>query len=130
MSADLRLLDTSVLVAVARGDETVRPLAAQGDAGAFVTSALAIAELASLEGRGRLPAGIAEDFLATLRVEPVLREDALVGGRLHGRLRSTRGSKASLVDALMLTTARRIGARLVTLDGDLGDEADVDRLVA
>jgi len=130
VSADLRLLDTSVLVAVARGDETVLPLAAQRDARAFVTSALAIAELASLEGRGRLPAGIAEDFVATLRVEPVLREDALAGGRLHGRLRSTRGSKASLVDALMLATARRIGARLVTLDGDLGDEADVDRLVA
>ncbi len=89
---------------------------------------MVLAEIQSLAARGRIRGEPAADIQAVARVEPVLTADALLGGRLHGQMRSRGKPKASLADALILATARRVGTRVLTLDKDLSDEGDVELL--
>lgn len=57
--------------------------------------------------------------------EPLARGDAIAGVEEYARLRSAGHPNVSLADALIHATARRIGAVLLTLDGNLKDEPGV-----
>lgn len=122
------LLDTSVWVALFQGDDRVEALRSKQADRHAVVSVLVLAELRSLASQGRLRVDVAEDVHSVARVEPLLLQDALAGGELHGRLRAKGLEKVSLADALILATARRLGMRLLTLDKDLQGEPDVEIL--
>jgi predicted nucleic acid-binding protein len=123
-SADV-VLDTSVWVSVLRDEP--RSEAVEGLRGErpVILPVIVLAELQSLCSQGRIRSTAAKDAQAAARLEPLTAEDALAGGKLHGQLRGAGKSKVSLGDALVLATARRLGAELVTFDADLGSEPDV-----
>lgn len=120
------LVDTSVWVALFQGlsQERLERLRREGQA--IAVSILVLAELRSLSTQGRVQEGAVGDVQEVARVESLLAADALEGGRIHGLMRRKAKTKASLVDALILATARRIGATLLTLDQDLAGEPDVE----
>lgn len=85
-------------------------------------SSLVLAELAA-----KAPAH-ADDILAAVKgmaiVVPVSSEIAEAGGMLRSKLRATDPS-ASLADAIHLSTARSLGAKLVSNDKAFARERDV-----
>lgn len=120
------VLDTSVWKAVLDDEPAAdRLAAAQGDATAVLTP-IVLAELAGLLKRGRLKRGALLDRVETAaRYEPLTREDAIDGGKLYGRLRNAGHAKVGLGDCLIYATARRLGATLLTTEGDLRAEPGV-----
>jgi predicted nucleic acid-binding protein len=120
------VLDTSVWKAVLDDEPAAAGLAAaQGEATAVVTP-IVLAELTGLLKRGRLRRGsVVERVEEVARYEALTREDALEGGRIYARLRNAGNTKVGLGDCLIYATARRIGATLVTVDGDLRGEPGV-----
>ena len=127
------LYDTSVWVALFEGsevsdvDRALGGLPPELDA---VVSPVGLAEMASLEVRGRLKGSPIEAMIATARVEEITPEDAIAAGKLHGRMRQEGHEKVSLVDCLAYATARRIGALFVTYDSDLAGQPGVKVLGA
>ena len=120
------MLDTSIWVALFTADPVVTELmAAQGDLPSLATT-MVLAELASLKERSRYDGPSPIDLVRENgHIEPMTEEDAVEGGVLHGRLRLAGHPKVSLGDCLILATARRVGALLITLDSDLAGERDV-----
>lgn len=102
-------------------------LGAQADRVAVVSS-LAWAEVASLAQRGRVRMDKADAIAQAARTEPVLHEDCVVGGRLHGRLRRDGHRKVGLADCIIYASARRLGIGLLTLDSDLEGLPGVEAL--
>lgn len=120
------LLDTSVWIRILDGNEPARAaLAEHADADLF-THPLVLAELATaaLRGRTKDRAAVAEVEAISI-LQDLTRDDALEGAATWVRLRKAGRDKVSLADCLILATARRVGARLLTSDTDLRREADV-----
>ncbi len=115
----MTVVDTSALVAWLEADPRL-PVDLPALAAAWTVSTIALAELASLEARDRLPPGAAHAIHDAGGADAPNAEDCLRAGRLHGRLRAE-GSKASIADCIMLEQARRRGEVYVTLDNDLAD---------
>lgn len=113
------LLDTNAWVAILRDEPAAPGIRDAIRDDRVVASPVALAELASLEARAGQPAKAVALVLGLARLEPLTPDDAQAGGALHGRLRKAGHAKVSLADALMYASARRVGARFVTMDGDL-----------
>lgn len=120
------VVDTSVWAAILRGEFRSMPGLRRFDGSEAVAHVLTLAELESLEGRDRVPAGSTERVITAARIEPCLQRDVQTAGRLHAALRAQGRSKASLVDCILYAAAQRLGAPLVTLDGDLGSLPGVE----
>jgi predicted nucleic acid-binding protein len=120
------MLDTSVWVGIFLGDLDPEELRrAQGDL-TTLTSPIVLAELESLSWRERLAPGAPADVVGENAVlEDVTTQDAIEGGRLHGKLRAEGHPKVGLGDCLIYATARRVGALLITMDGDLAGQRGV-----
>lgn len=91
------------------------------------TSAITVAELGAKLAQdgeaGRIPAIVAA-IRAAGRIHDVVTDIAQKAGPLRLRLRET-DSSASLADALVLATARTIGARILTRDPAFRDQPEV-----
>jgi len=126
---DAILIDTSVLVALARKDMRMLPWQVQRLAQREgVVCALSWGECASLVERGLLDRPQVEVLASAVRTEGVGDADCLAGGRLHGHLRRQGHGKVGLADCIIYATARRLGIDLLTLDGDLQDLPGVEVL--
>lgn len=93
------------------------------------TSALAVGELvAKLHemGKGDRSASLVESIRLRSSLHDVTPEIAEVAGRLRSELRR-REPEASLADAVMLATARSLGAKLVSTDAAFRGQPDVLR---
>lgn len=90
------------------------------------THPLVLAELAAHAASGRLaaldPAAKVEEVSAFL---DVTRDDAREASGTWARLRKNPRSKVGILDCLLHAAARRVGAVLVTRDGDLRKETGV-----
>lgn len=90
------------------------------------THPLVLAELTAHAASGRLadadPAAAVEESSALL---DVTRDDARAAGETWARLRRNPRSKVGILDCLLHAAARRVGAVLVTRDGDLRREEGV-----
>ncbi len=122
------VLDTSVWVALFHDDPRTDALPVALGARTAVVNPVILAEIASLAERGRLTGDPISAVRAEARLEALTVDDAVEGGRLHGRLRRDGHPKVSLADGLILATARRLGAHVLTLDSDLESEPDVEQL--
>lgn len=121
------LLDTSVWVALAKGEPVSASLERRLDAATGILPAVVHAELVSLAEQGRIAPHVPDLALENAVFEPIGEEDAREGGRLHGRARSGR-SNLSLPDALIVAAARRLRARVLTLDRALAEQEGVELL--
>lgn len=121
-------MDTSVWVDVLRGVPGARD-ALDSDLPLY-THPLVLAELTAHAASGRLaaldPAARVEEASQLL---DVTRDDARAAGETWARLRRSPRSKVGILDCLLHAAAQRVGAVLVTRDGDLRKEAGV-RVVA
>ncbi len=118
--------DTSVWIALLRGDDVGRDAALAGGGARVVVTPVVAAEVLAMERRKRPRAEPkAARFLDRARREPVTFGDAATAADVYARIRRDPSSKASLVDCLVYSTARRIGAEYVTLDRDLRGEPGV-----
>ncbi|HLE97567.1 MAG TPA: PIN domain-containing protein [Candidatus Thermoplasmatota archaeon] len=120
------LLDTSVWIRILNGNAAARSaLDTHAEADLF-THPLVIAELraASLRRRTRR-FGIVEEVESVSVLQDLTRDDALDGAATWVRLRKAGREKVSIADCLILATARRVGATLLTCDTDLRKEAGV-----
>lgn len=128
-SRDAILIDTSVLVALARKDVRMPPgqvqrlVQREG-----VVCALSWGECASLVERGLVDRSQVAALAGAVRTESVADADCEAGGRLHGHLRRQGHAKVGLADCIIYATARRLGIDLLTLDGDLQDLPGVEVL--
>lgn len=117
-------MDTSVWVDVLRGVPGARD-ALDSDLPLY-THPLVLAELTAHARAGRLdavdPAALVEEVSEML---DVTRDDARAAGDTWARLRKNPKSKVGILDCLLHAAARRVGAVLVTRDGDLRKEAGV-----
>lgn len=120
------LLDTSVWIRVLNGDPRTKDiLDAHAEADLF-THPLVIAELSAASLRGRTKrSSVVEEVEAISVLQELTREDAIEGATTWVRLRKAGRDKVSLADCLILATARRVGATLVTSDTDLRREKGV-----
>ena len=125
------VLDTHALVWWAVGDRrlsapALRAIKAAAKGGGVFASAISVMEIATAVRRGRLTLRVPfEQWLADLRslpelrFEPVTAEIAALAGSFDGAMR---GDPA---DRIIATTARTLGARLVTADERLRGLPDV-----
>jgi len=126
MAPEAVLLDTSIWVRILNGDPRMREvLDAHADADLF-THPLVLAELSAASLRGRTKrTSVIDEVEAISVLQELTRDDALEGAATWVRLRKAGRDKVSLADCLILETARRVGAALVTADTDLRREAGV-----
>ena len=122
------VVDTNVWVALLTGDSRADGLPeAMGGSHAVITP-LVISELKALETQGRLRGDGSGYAIRNARVEQLTVDDALKAGQHHGAARIGKKSAVGLADALILATARRIGAPLLTLDERLATEQGAKKL--
>lgn len=120
------MLDTSLWIRILNDDPTAKAALEDHASADLVTHPLVLAELttAALRGRSKRPDVVAEVEAACV-YEDMTREDALEGAGTWVRLRKAGREKVSLADCIILATARRVGARLLTCDSDLRKESGV-----
>jgi predicted nucleic acid-binding protein len=122
------LLDTSVIVEIFRSPSTSRRFKRiareMGDEEAFV-SQVQLAEVADWAIRNGVSArervSSVKDFA---RVVPLDEEICLEAPTIKNRRREAGHSDFSLMDGIILATARSISQRMLTLDRDFEGEAD------
>lgn len=119
------LLDTSVWVALLNGEPSAKAAIEAHAAAPLLVHPLVLAELHSAILRGRARSGVLAEVEAVAQFEPLTREDAIEGSAIWARLRKAGRDKVSLADCLILASARRAGARLLTRDSDLRREPGV-----
>lgn len=126
MAPEAVLLDTSIWIRILNGDPRTREvLDAHADADLF-THPLVIAELAVASLRGRTKrVSVIDEVEAISILQDLTRDDALEGAATWVRLRKAGRDKVSLADCLILATASRVGAALITADTDLRKETGV-----
>ena len=129
MTASEYILDTWAWWEVLAGTDAGRAISRRFLARSS-TSTLAMAELsaklANLGQDDRIDA-VMDAIRGASRVVPVTEQDAVAAGPLRRELRQARPA-ASLADALMLATARRLQCALVSNDACFQGQADVVRL--
>ncbi|MHB8586837.1 MAG: PIN domain-containing protein [Thermoplasmatota archaeon] len=118
------LLDSSAWIGLFKGEPRAEPLREISDLGIVITPVV-IAEVLANHRIGRFHHSDPLAFMERGRMEQLTREDAIHGAELYARLRRDGNSKVSLADTLIYATARRIGAALITTDGDLRGEPGV-----
>ena len=120
------MLDTSVWVAVFLDELDPEELRETQGALPTFSSPIVLAELESLSWRERVAPGAPVDAVVeSAVVEDLAIEDAMEGGRLHGKLRAEGHPKVGLGDCLIYATAQRLDALLITLDADLAGQRGV-----
>lgn len=119
------VLDTSAWVALARNEPAAEAIVQRIAGRTVVLANVVLAELESLAERERIPASIPREAAETALYEPLTEDDAREGGRIHGAARRRRVN-TSLSDALIVATARRMGATVLTTDRTLAREDDVE----
>lgn len=117
------VLDTSAWLALVKGEVAIEPKLQEAHS---VLAHLALAEILALEARGKISGDLdaLHDLLVGARREPMTEEDARAAAPIYARNRAA-GGKASLVDCILLSMARRLGAPLLTTDNDLRAEKGV-----
>lgn len=101
------MLDTSVWVGIFHGDLDAADLRRAQGSLPTLTSPIVLAELESLSWRERVaPDAPADAVVESAVVEGLAPEDALEGGRLHGKLRAEGHPKVGLGDCLIYATAQ------------------------
>lgn len=120
------LLDTSAWVRILNGDAASKAAIDEYAEADLLTHPLVLAELRAATLRGcTKTATVIEDVESVSILQSLTRDDALEGAAIWVRLRKAGREKVSLADCLILATARRLGAILVTSDSDLRKEAGV-----
>ncbi len=122
------LLDSGVIIEVFRSTQDSKHfraiLRAIGDEETFV-SIIQLAEVADWAQKNKLPAKervtAIKDFARIVQLEEQICIDA---SEIKYRRREMGYSDFSLIDGIILATARLIGQRLLTFDGDFAGESD------
>jgi predicted nucleic acid-binding protein len=106
------LIDTCVFVDCLRGRQDALSFLEQLPGGTLV-SVVTIAELAA-GARNRSARALVDDVTADCRVIDLDVDTARMGGDFKRRFRPSHGT--DLIDALIAATAKRVGARLATVN--------------
>ncbi len=122
------LLDSGVIIEVFRSPQDSKHfraiLRATGDEETFV-SIIQLAEVAEWAQRNQLPVkervASIKDFA---RIVPLEEQICIDASEIKRRRREMGYSDFSLTDGIILATARLIGQRLLTFDGDFAGETD------
>lgn len=109
------LFDTCIFVDCLRGRQDALTFLERVPGVTFV-SVLTIAELAA-GARDRSARSLVDDVTADCRVVDLDAETARLGGNFKRRFRPSHGT--DLIDALIATTAKQVGARLATVNRKL-----------
>lgn len=121
-------LDTSALIEHFRGEEKGGKISVILRQESCSISILSLAELAKwCLSTGRLPEEYAATARKQVRVVP-LEEGACLSAPRIQREQRKRAPDFGLIDALILASARSIGERLLTCDGDFRGLEDVEIL--
>lgn len=122
------LLDSGVIIEVFRNPQNSKHfraiLRAIGDEETFV-SIIQLAEVADWAQRNQLPVkervAAIKDFA---RIVPLEEQICVDASEIKRRRRQIGYSNFSILDGIILATARLIGQRLLTFDGDFASESD------
>ncbi len=122
------LLDTGVIIEVFRSPQDSKHfraiLRAIGNEQIFI-SIIQLAEVADWAHRNQLPikerVAAIKDFA---RLVPLEEQICIEASEIKSRRRETGYSDFSLIDGIILASARLIGHRLLTFDGDFAGESD------
>ncbi len=122
------LLDSGVIIEVFRSTQDSKHfraiLRAIGDEETFV-SVIQLAEVADWAQRNQLPVkervASIKDFA---RIVPLEEQICIDASEIKRRRREMGYSDFSIIDGIILASARLIGHRLLTFDGDFAGESD------
>jgi len=118
------LVDSSVWISDAFQDLPPAARARLRSSPTLVSSA-ALAEVRSVLLRRGIKTDVAGELAARENIVAVGADDGLAGGTLHARLRA-QGANVSMVDAIQLATARRLGVKFLTRDRAFPNDRDVE----